>query len=127
MIQFGVEIAHRPRAAVECHCKAVRLVADALDEQQSRIVRRERNRIVSIAREQQLFLLGNPDGHQIREPERLERRVRSRELALATVDQNQIRERSSLFEQFPIAAQDDFVHGGEVVMHWRRGPTPAAN
>src|SRR5580765_5702969 len=121
VVELRVQIAHRPRAAMEGHGKAMRLVADALNEEQTRLVRRERNRIVPVPRIQQLLLLGDADRHQIRETERLERPVRGRQLALAAVDHDQVGERSSLFEHLPIASEHDFVHGGEVIMDrgWR--------
>ena len=75
----------------------------------------QRDRILAIAREQQLLLLRDADGDEIREPELLERRVRRRQLPLAAVDQHQVRKRSALLEQLAIAAQHDFVHRSEVV------------
>jgi hypothetical protein len=43
------------------HGKAVRFVADPLDQEQRRIVCRERDRFFTIAREQQFLPLRNPD------------------------------------------------------------------
>ena len=68
-----------------------------------------------IAREEQLFLLRDADGDQVRQPERLERVVRRRELSLAAVDQDQIGKRPAVLEDLAIPPQHDFVHRGEVV------------
>ena len=78
-------------------------------------MRGQRDRIVAIAREEQLFLLRDADRDEVREPELLERRVRRRQLALAAVDQDQIGKRPALLEQLAVAAQHDFVHRREVV------------
>ena len=69
------QVAHRPRAPVERDGESMRLVADPLDQQQRRIVGGQRDRVLAIAREQQLFLLGDADGDEIREPQLFERRV----------------------------------------------------
>ena len=50
VIQLRSQIAHRARLAVERDREAVRLVADALHQQQRRIVRRQRDRIARVAR-----------------------------------------------------------------------------
>ena len=48
--------------------ESVRFVADPLNEKQRRIVRRERDGLRPVAREEQLFLLRNPDRDQVRQP-----------------------------------------------------------
>ena len=115
MVQLGVQIAHRARAPVKRHREAVRFVADPLHEQQRRVIRSQRDRLLAIARVEQLLLLGNPDADEVCETELLERRVGRRELAFAAVDQDQVRKRSAFLQQLAVAAEDDFVHGGEVV------------
>ena len=78
--------------------------------------------ILAIAREEQLLLLGDPDRDERSEPELLERLVGRRELALAAVDQHEIRKRPARLEKLAVAPQDDFVHRGEVVQdHCARG------
>ena len=72
--------------------------------------------IVAVAREQQLLLLRDADRDQPSQPELLERRVRGRQLPLAAVDQDEIGKRPAGLEDSTIAAQDDFVHRGEVVI-----------
>ena len=52
----------------------------------------ERDRLRPVAREEQLLLLRDADRHQVAEPDRLERVVGRRQLPLAAVDQDQIRE-----------------------------------
>ena len=95
--------------------EAVRLVANALDEEQRRIVPGQGDRILAITRVQQLLFLREADGYQIRETELFKRRVGGRQLTLATVNQDQIRERAAFLEQLAIAASDDLVHGREVI------------
>ena len=109
IVELRAKVAKRSRLAVKRDRKAMRLVANALDQQQRRIVRRERDRVLAIAREQQLFLLRDPDRDQVGQSQRLERRVGGGELSFAAVDQNQIRKRTALLEQLAIAAQDDLA------------------
>src|SRR5437868_5486937 len=116
VIELRPQIAHRARAAMERHREAMRFVADALNQQQRRIVGRERDRILAIARVEELFLLRDADGDQVREPELLERGVGRRQLSLAAVDDDEIRKRSAELEQLAISAVYDFVHRGEVVL-----------
>ena len=73
------------------------------------LVGRERDRIVAIAREEQLFLLRDADRDEVRQPELLERGVGGRQLSLAAVDQDQIGKRPAALEQLAIAAQHDFA------------------
>ena len=96
--------------------EAMRFVANALDQQQRRIVRGQRDRILVLARVEQLLFLRDADGDEIREAELLERRVRRRELPLAAVDQHEIGKRSAVLEQLAVAPQHDFVHRREVVL-----------
>ena len=97
--------------------EAVRFVANALDQQQRRIVRGERDRILVLARVEQLFLLRDADRHQVRQAEFLERGVGRRQLALAAVDQHEIGKRPAVLEQLAIAPQHDLVHRREVVVN----------
>ena len=92
VVELRSQIAHRPRAAMKRDREAMRFVADALDQQQRRIVGAERDRILAIARVEQLFFLRDADRDEVREPELLERRVRRRQLSLAAVDQRRDRE-----------------------------------
>src|SRR5262245_51146677 len=110
-----MEIAHRTSLAMERDRKAMRFITNALKQEQGRIVFGEGHRIVAIARVEQFFFLRDPDRHEIRKAERFERRVRSRYLSLAAVDQNQIRKRPALFEQLSIAALHDFMHRGKII------------
>src|SRR5580693_7944542 len=114
-VELRPEVAHGARAAVEGDREAVRLVSNALHEQQRRIVTGQGDRILAIAHVQQLLLLREADGHQIRETQRLERRVRGRQLALAAVDEDQIREGAAFLEQLAITASNDLVHGCKVI------------
>ena len=61
VVELRVQIAHRARAAMERHREAMRFVADPLQQQQRRIVCGQRDRIVAIARVEQLLLLGDAD------------------------------------------------------------------
>src|SRR5207249_2177046 len=45
-----------------------------------------------------------------------ERAVRRRQLALAAVDEDEIRKRSAELEQLSIPAENDFVHRREVIL-----------
>ena len=87
VVELRSQIAHRPRAAMERDREAMRFVADALHQQQRRIVGGQRDRILAVARVEQLLLLRDADRDEVREPELLERRVGRRQLALAAVDQ----------------------------------------
>ena len=70
--------------------------------------------------EQQLFLLGDADRNQIRQPQRLERVVRGGQLPLASVDQNQIGKRPAVLEHFrDTGACTTSLHRGEVVQDSR--------
>src|SRR5262249_35419234 len=80
-------------AAVERDGEAVRFVADALDEQQRRIVFGQRQRIVFVAGVEQLLFLRDADGDEVGEAELFERAVGGGQLSLAAVDQDQIRKR----------------------------------
>ena len=81
-VELRPQIAHRPRLAMERDGEPVRFVANPLQEQQRRIVFRERDRLFAIARVEQLFLLGDADRDEIREPQLLERVVGRRQLPL---------------------------------------------
>ena len=87
------------RLAVEGHGEAVRLVADALHQQQRRVVARQGDRVRARSRvKQQLFLLRDarrPPGCQA---DRLERLVGRRQLPLAAVDEDQVRKRPAVLE-----------------------------
>src|SRR4051812_35558250 len=111
-----MQVAHRARATVEGHREAMRFVADALNEEQRRVVRRERDRLGPIACEQQLFLLRDADRHEVAEPELLQRGIRGRELSFSTVDDQEIRKRPALLEKLPAPSLNDFMHGGKVVL-----------
>src|SRR5689334_23103725 len=102
VIELRSQIAQRPRAAVEGDREAMRFVADPLHEQPRRIVGRERDRVLAVAREQQLFLLGDADGDEVGEAELLERAVGRGQLALAAVNQDQIGKRAAVLEQLAI-------------------------
>src|SRR6185436_4645003 len=121
VIELASQIAHRARAPVERDGEAMRLVADALHEQQRRVVRRQRHRLLVIAREEQLFLFRDADRHEIREPELLERRVRRRQLTLAAVYHDQIGEGTAMLEECSVPAQNDFLHRREVVLRRAEG------
>src|SRR5688572_31104671 len=94
-IELGAQVAFRARLAVERDREAVRLVANALNQQQCGTVFRQRNRILSIAREEQLFLLRNARRHQIGQTELLERGIRRGQLAFSAVDQDRSEEHTS--------------------------------
>ncbi len=96
--------------------EAVRLVANLLDEQQGRRVRRQRDWIDVLARVNQLFLLRDAERHEVREAQLFERRVRRAQLAFPTVDDDEIRKGTALFEQLSVTTLDDLVHRREVVL-----------
>ena len=77
---------------------------------------RQRDRILAIARVEQLLLLRDADRDEIRQPQLLERRVGRRQLAFAAVDHDQVRKRPALLEHLAVSTQHDFVHGGEIVL-----------
>ena len=102
---------------MEGHREAMRLIAYPLDEEERGAFGRERDRLVAIAGEQQFFFLRNADGDQVPQAEFLEGRIRRRQLPLAAVDEDKVGERAAGFKEFPISAQHNFVHGGEVVIY----------
>src|SRR6185503_14771885 len=89
VIELRSEIAQRPRAAVEGDGEAMRLVADPLHQQQRRIVCGERDCVLAIASEEQLFLLGDADRDQVGKAQLFERGVGGGQLPLAAVNQDQ--------------------------------------
>jgi hypothetical protein len=91
---------------MEGHGEAVCLVADSLDQQERRALGRKRDGVVAVPGKEQLFLLGDANGHQARKSELFECAVGSGQLSFATVDQDQIGERTTVFEYLAIAAQD---------------------
>src|SRR5262245_35004367 len=54
VVERGMQIAHRTRFAVERDREPMGLVANLLQQQQRRVVLGERNRLIAIAREEQL-------------------------------------------------------------------------
>ncbi len=61
---------------MEGYGETVRLVADALDEQERGIVFGQHNRFLPVPREQHFLFLGDARRHQVAQPDRLERLVR---------------------------------------------------
>src|SRR5712691_12270071 len=57
VVELGSQVAHRARMAMERDREAMRLVADALNQQQRGIVGSERDRILVVAGVDQLFFL----------------------------------------------------------------------
>src|SRR5687768_6658693 len=92
LVHLGPQVALRSRSAVEGHGKAVRLVADPLDQEQRWTVHWQRDPVDQVPGEDQLLFLRNPDRHQIRQPKLLERLVGRGQLPLAAIDQDQIGE-----------------------------------
>src|SRR5262249_28306187 len=99
LVELRSEVARRAPPAMERHGEAVRLVADALNQEQRRIVGPEPDRIGAVARVEDLLFLRDAHGDEIRETELFERRVGGRQLTLAAVDQHEIRKRTALLEQ----------------------------
>src|SRR6476620_6179658 len=114
-VQLRSQIARLALLPMERHREAVRLIPDALDQEERGALGCQSNRILAIAREEQLLLLGDPDPDERSEPELLESLVGRRELALAAIDQQEIRKRPARLEKLAVATEDDFVHRGEVV------------
>src|SRR5712692_1498633 len=56
-VELGSQIAHRARTAMERDREAMGFVADALNQQQRRVVGSQRDRILAVARVDQLFFL----------------------------------------------------------------------
>ncbi len=68
LVELRPQIARRALLPMERHREAVRLVADPLDQQQRRALGCQRDRILAIAREEQLLLLGDADRDQVPSP-----------------------------------------------------------
>src|SRR5262245_60434581 len=101
---------------MERHGEAMRFVANPLHEQQRGIVGGERDWLLAIANEQELFFLRDTDRDEIREAELFQGGVGGGQLSLAAVDHDEIRKRSAFLEQLPVPPMDDFVHRGEVIL-----------
>ena len=95
--------------------EAMRLVANALQQPQRGAMRVERERLDAVAREDQLFFLRQADRDQVRQTDRLERRIRGVQLALAAVDHDQIGKRSAVLEHLRVAPAHDLLHRRKVV------------
>ena len=100
---------------MERHRKAMRLVADALQQPQRRAVRIDADRQIAVADEDQLLFLRQADGDQVGQPDLLERLVRGVQLPLPAVDQDQVGKRPALLDELSIPAPDHLLHRGEVV------------
>jgi hypothetical protein len=74
-IQLRLQITFGPREPMEGDGKPMRLVADALNQQERRAFRRERDRVLAIAGEQQFLFLRDANRHEAAEPQLLECRV----------------------------------------------------
>src|SRR5207253_2473326 len=88
VVERRSQVALRPRTAMKRDGETVCLVPDSLHEQQGRIMNRQCDRIVEIARVEQFFFLRDANGHKIPESERFERRVCRRQLTFSAVDQD---------------------------------------
>src|SRR5262245_33379761 len=99
------------------HGKAMRLVANTLNQPEGGRVVRQRDALNAIAREQQFLLLRDADRNQPLEAELLQRVVRGGELTFAAIDEDQIRKRAAVLERALVAAQHHFVHRGEVIKY----------
>ena len=115
LVELRAQIAGLALLAMKRHREAVRFIPDALDQEERGALGCQGNRIFAIAGEEQLFFLGDPDRDQRSESELLESFVGGRELALAAIDQHEIRKRPARLEKLAVATEDDFVHRGEVV------------
>src|SRR5262249_48873183 len=67
VVKLRSQVAHRTRAAVKRHRKTMGLVPDPLNQEQPGVVHGKGQRAFAVACEEQLLLLGNPDGEQIRQ------------------------------------------------------------
>ena len=90
-------------------------IADALQQAQGRAVTVEGERFHAVTGEDELFLLGQADGHQVRQPNRLKRRVRGIQLPFTAIDHDQIRERPPVLEHARVAAPHHLLHRREVI------------
>src|SRR5689334_6056847 len=95
--------------------KTMRLVANALQQSQRIAVWIERERLDAVAREHQLLFLGETDRYQVRQTDRLERRVCGIQLPLAAVDDDQIGKRAAILEHLGIPATHHLLHRRKVV------------
>ena len=96
-IELRPQIAHRSRLAVKRHGEAVRLVADALQQQERRIVLRQHDRVAARSRvKSSSSRFAIPTATRFASPIDSSAVVRGRQLPLAAVDQDQIRKRSAV-------------------------------
>ena len=121
-VQIGSQIALRPRLPVERDGEAMRLVADPLHEQQRRALARQRDRVVAIAREEQLLFLRDARRRSsCPSPSSSSAAYAADSCPLPPSIRIRSGKRPAGLEHSPVAPQDDFVHGGEVVIHCARG------
>src|SRR6188768_244960 len=91
-VEFRSEITFAAREAMERDGESMRLVADALDQQEGGTAGGERDRILAIAREQQFLFLRETHRNEVGKAKLLQRGIRGRQLPFAAIDQNQVRE-----------------------------------
>ena len=68
LVQAGVKLLLPPKRAVVADGKAVRLVADALQQLQRGVVPAKGDRLLAVGQIDQLLLLGKADGGDVRKP-----------------------------------------------------------
>src|SRR5688500_13071598 len=100
---------------MERHGEPVGFVANLLHQSEGRTLGRERNPFHAIASKQQLLLLRQPDGYEPVQSKLSQCGVGRRQLSLATVDENQVREWTALFEQLLVATLHDLLHRRKVI------------
>src|SRR5688572_24985806 len=74
-VQLRPEIAHASGLAMEADGESMRFVANLLHEPQRRIIFGKHDRVLAIAGIDELLLLGNADGNEVRQAELAERVV----------------------------------------------------
>jgi hypothetical protein len=116
-VELRSQIAFASRMAVKRDREPVRLVSSPTDQEKRRTILGQSNGVCAIARKEQFLFFGQPRRHETPQTQLFESRIRSRELSLAAVDQDQIRKRPTGFEEFSVAAQHHLVHRGEIVIY----------
>ncbi len=111
----------RARLPVEADGEAVGLVPDPLDELEHRRGARERHRQAPPPDEEQFLALGEAGHRLIAQAQLLEGLDRGAQLALAPVDEDEVRQILPLLQETLVPPAHDLAHGSEVV----RGPREA--
>ena len=96
-------------------CKPVRFVPHVLQQPQGKSVPAEPQRLIATVNVNQLFTFSERQNQRRRDVQRLERRHRFAELALAAIDQQDVGKDLAIGVEAAKTAGDDLVHAGVIV------------